>query len=692
MSEERRENRLARESSPYLLQHSHNPVDWYPWGAEALGRARREDKPILLSIGYSACHWCHVMERESFEDPATARQMNESFVCIKVDREERPDIDMIYMNAVQIMTGSGGWPLNVFLTPDLKPFYGGTYFPPGERHGLPSFRAVLDRVARTYRDQRERVGASGDQITGYISQMSRVTPSREMLTDELLLAALDDLRGSFDPRHGGWGQAPKFPHSAGISLLLRIHRRHHFPEALRMAELTLERMARGGMYDQLGGGFHRYSTDARWLVPHFEKMLYDNALLSLAYLEGYQVTGSPLFARVARECLDYVAREMTSGEGGFYSSQDADSEGVEGKFFVWTPEEVRAVAGEEAGRAFCAYYDVAPGGNWEGHSILNVPREADEVARESGLSAGRLEAVLAEARPRLLAHRGNRVHPGLDDKVLTSWNGLMISAFARGHQILDQPRYLEAARSAARFALGTLRTKEGRLLRTYRGGVAKLDACLDDYAFLSTALTDLYESDFDPSWIIAARALVDRMLEEFWDEADGAFFFTPEAQADLIARSKTGYDGALPSGNSMATLTLFRLARLTGEQAYAERATRILRAFRDPMGSMASGFSQMLCALDFYLDSPKEVALVGSSRAADTGSLLRVIRRSFVPSKVVAFCEQDGNAATEAARAVPLLEGKTMTAGKATAYVCENFRCKAPTTDPEVLEKALVSV
>ncbi|HEV8377091.1 MAG TPA: thioredoxin domain-containing protein, partial [Candidatus Polarisedimenticolia bacterium] len=465
MEKSRPENRLARETSPYLLQHSRNPVDWYPWGEEALSRARAEDKPILLSIGYSACHWCHVMERESFEDEATARRMNELFVCIKVDREERPDVDMIYMNAVQIMTGSGGWPLNVFLTPSLKPFYGGTYFPPVERHGMPSFVAVLERVALAYREQRGKVDSSGEQILTYVDQLSKVVPSRDLLTEDLLMAALQDFKVRFDDRFGGWGAPPKVPNAAGIGLLLRIHRRRADPEALRMAELTLEKMALGGMYDQIGGGFHRYATDARWLVPHFEKMLYDNALLIPAYLEGYQVTRRPLFTRVARECLEYVLREMTAPEGGFYSAEDADSEGVEGKYYVWTAEEVRSVVGEEAARAFCAYYDVQPGGNWEGHSILHVSRPTQEVARAIGMSAEKLEALLIESRPKLLEVRARRIHPGRDDKILTSWNGLMISAFARGYQLLLEPRYLEAAQRATRFVLGSLRSQEGTLLR-----------------------------------------------------------------------------------------------------------------------------------------------------------------------------------------------------------------------------------
>jgi len=692
MSGQRPENRLARETSPYLLQHARNPVDWYPWGREALDRARSEDRPILVSIGYSACHWCHVMERESFEDEKTARIMNENFVCIKVDREEHPDVDMIYMNAVQIMTGSGGWPLNVFLTPSLKPFYGGTYFPPAERHGMPPFRAVLERVAKTYREQRGRVEASGDQIAGYIAQMGRVTESTEPLADHLLADALTDLKVRFDDRFGGWGAPPKFPNAAGISLLLRLHRRHRDPEALRMAEVTLEKMARGGIFDQLGGGFHRYSTDARWLVPHFEKMLYDNALLVAAYLEGFQVTGKLLFARVARECLDYVGREMTSPEGGFYSAQDADSEGVEGKYYVWTPEEVKEAAGEEAGRAFCAFYGVQPGGNWERRSILHVPGEPDGAARELGIPAARLETLLDAARSALLARRGARVRPGLDDKTLCAWNALMISAFARGHQVLEESRYLDRARKAADFLLREMRGPDGTLRRTYRGGVARLDGCLDDHAFLAAALIDLYESDFNPAWIREARGLVDRMIARFWDEADGGLFFTSDGREDLITRSKSGYDGALPSGNSVAALTLFRLARLTGEEGYAARAAKILRAYRDPIAQMPAGSGAMLCALDFYMDTVREVAVVGPGDSPGTRSMLRTVRRLFVPNKVVAFRDDAAGSDDERTKEVPLLEGKAAPRGETTAYVCENFHCKAPTTDAGTLKEMLIGV
>jgi uncharacterized protein YyaL (SSP411 family) len=687
MDSSRPANRLARETSPYLLQHAHNPVDWYPWGEEALDRARAEDKPILLSIGYSACHWCHVMERESFEDEATAKKMNELFVCIKVDREERPDVDMIYMNAVQIMTGSGGWPLNIFLTPALKPFYGGTYFPPVERHGMPSFVAVLERVARAYREQRTKVESSGDQILGYVNQLSKVAPSREMITEDLLLAALHDFKGRFDDRFGGWGAPPKFPNAAGIGLLLRIHRRRADPEALRMAELTLEKMALGGMYDQLGGGFHRYATDARWLVPHFEKMLYDNALLVPAYLEGYQATRRPLFTRVARECLEYILREMTASEGGFHSAEDADSEGVEGKYYVWTPEEVHEIAGEEAARAFCAYYDVQPGGNWEGRSILHVRRPTQDVAREIGLPPEKVEALVVEARAKLLAARAQRIRPGLDDKILTSWNGLTISAFARGYQVLLEPRYLEAAQRAARFVLGTLRPREGILLRTFRQGKAQLEGCLDDYIFVATACLDLYESDFNPLWVREARELVDRAVKQFWDPEDGAFFFTSESQKDLVVRSKAGYDGAIPSGNSVAALTLFRLATLTGEEEHADKALRILRAYRANVEQMPAAFSALLWAFDFYLDAPKEVALIGRASSPETQEFLRRLRQAFVPNKVVAFREPQS---PEGNQEVPLLEGKTAQGGKTTAYLCEHFRCKAPTIDVEMFEKMLL--
>ena len=685
MESPRRENRLAKETSPYLLQHKHNPVDWYAWGEEALQRARREDRPILLSIGYSACHWCHVMERESFEDEATARLMNEHFVCIKVDREERPDLDMIYMNAVQIMTGSGGWPLNIFLTPSLKPFYGGTYFPPDERHGMPSFRAVLERVARAYREQRGKVDASGEQILSYVDQMSRVEASREMLTDDLLLAALQDFKIRFDERFGGWGGAPKFPDAAGIGLLFRIHRRLHSPEALRMAERTLEKMALGGIYDQIGGGFHRYATDSRWLVPHFEKMLYDNALLTPAYLEGFQITRNPLFERIARETLDYVARDMTSPEGAFYSAEDADSEGEEGKFYVFTPEEVSSVLGEEAARAFCALYDVRPGGNWEGKSILNQPRP-EEAAQELKIPAERLEAIAAEAKPRLLADRAKRVRPLRDDKILTSWNGLMISAFARGSQVLGEPAYLEAARRAARFVLGTMKTDRGELLRTFRLGRARLSGCLDDYVFTVAALLDLYESDFDPAWIREARALMDLALERFWDKDEGAFFFTPADQPDLVLRSKTGYDGALPAGNSVAALALLRLKGLTGEESYADRAVAILRAYRQPMEQMPAAFHALMWSLDYYLDGGREVAILWRVPGEER-PFLDAVRRSFTPNKVVAAAAESDLGKVE--EVVPLLSGKTAMGGKPTGYVCENFHCKAPATDVEMFAKML---
>ncbi len=686
MESPKRENRLAREISPYLLQHKHNPVDWYAWGEEALERARREDRPILLSIGYSACHWCHVMERESFEDEATARVMNESFVCIKVDREERPDLDMIYMNAVQIMTGSGGWPLNVFLTPQLKPFYGGTYFPPDERHGMPSFRAVLERVARAYREQRDKVDASGEQILSYVDQMSQVSASHEMLTDDLLLAVLQDFKIRFDERFGGWGASPKFPNAAGIGLLFRIYRRLHSPEALRMAERTLEKMALGGIYDQIGGGFHRYATDSRWLVPHFEKMLYDNALLVPAYLEGFQISGNPLFARIARETLDYVLRDMSSPEGGFTSAEDADSEGEEGKFYVFTPEEIESVLGADEARAFCALHDVRPGGNWEGKSILNVPRPAEEVARELGIPAEKLEAIVAEAKPKLLARRAERVRPLRDDKILTSWNGLMISAFARGYQVLGEARYLEAARRAGRFLLGTMRTGEGELLRTFRLGQARLGGCLDDYAFAAAALLDLYESDFDPAWVREARSLMDRALDRFWDKTEGAFFFTPAEQSDLVLRSKTGYDGAVPAGNSVAALALLRLKGLTGEESYTDKAVAILRAYRLPMEQMPAAFNALMAALDFYLDGGREVAIVGRG-AGDERPFLDAIRRSFTPNKVVAAASEADLA--EAEKVIPLLSGKAAIAGKATGYVCEHFHCKAPATDVEMFTKML---
>jgi hypothetical protein len=680
-------NRLASETSPYLLQHAHNPVDWYAWGAEAHERARREDKPILLSIGYAACHWCHVMERESFENDEIASLMNRLFVPIKVDREERPDVDEIYMNAVQLMTGSGGWPLTVFLTPDLKPFFGGTYFPPEDRWGRVGFKTVLTQVGGIYRDERANVERSAEQLTEHLRGMSRLAPSRELLTAELFRGAVRDLGQRFDAREGGFTRAPKFPPSGAIALLLRHHHATGDPDALHMAELTLQKMGAGGLYDQLGGGFHRYATDDTWLVPHFEKMLYDNALLAGVYLEAHQVTGKPAYARVARETLEYVLREMQGPEGGYFSSQDADSEGVEGKFFVWSREEIQTLLGDDA-ELFASAYDVSPQGNWEGTNVLRRVRSAEELAADGTFSATEVEAKLDACRRVLFSTRERRVRPGLDDKVLTSWNGLMIIAMARAYRVLGDARFLESARRAADFLLGTM-VEDGRLLATYRAGQAKLLGYLDDHAFLMGALIELFDSDCDLRWLGAATGLAGALDRLFWDDDGGALFFTGKDHEKLIVRSRSGYDGAMPSGNSMAAIYLLRLAALTGEQAHESRARAVLHAFQAQMGRAPGGFLQMLLAVDDYLAPRREIAVVGSESSPQTRDALRRLWRRYAPRTLIALMDPSWPSREERQRSVPLLEGKTWIGEGPTFYVCQNYTCSAPTESLEEVERAL---
>ena len=675
-------NRLADETSPYLLQHAHNPVAWYPWCAEALEKSKKEDKPILLSIGYSACHWCHVMERESFESEEVAALMNEHFVSIKVDREERPDIDDIYMSAVQIMTGSGGWPLTVFLTPDLKPFYGGTYFPPDDRFGRPGFSSVLNEVARIYGEHRGQVETTAEQLTAHLQTLGQTSASAELLSPNLLRDAVRELAGRFDPRDGGFTPAPKFPPSGAISLLLRFHHTHGDEDALQMAELTLQKMGAGGMYDQLGGGFHRYSTDARWLVPHFEKMLYDNALLVPAYLEAYQVTGKAEYRRVATETLEYVLREMQGPEGGYYSSQDADSEGVEGKFFVWRKKEVEALLGDRS-ETFCNYYDVTEGGNWEETNILNrLLSDSQDIDPSSD--------ELSEGRRILLEAREQRIKPGLDDKVLTSWNGLMIIAMARGFRVLGDQKFLDSAAKTARFARETL-VKDGRLLATYREGRAKLPAYLDDYAFLMGGLLELYQSDFDIAWLDEATRLAEEMVRLFWDENHGGFFFTGSDHESLIMRSKTGYDGAIPAGNAVAASYLLKLATYSGQSDFEARGQETIHAFHAQMSRSPSGFAQMLAALDYYLGAKREVAVVGSASAATTKDALAKIWGLFTPNEAVALLDPSWPHRNEVEQKVPLLTGKTPANGEPRFYLCENYACQAPTENLEDVLAALRS-
>ena len=679
-------NRLINETSPYLLQHAHNPVDWYPWGPEALERARSEDMPILLSIGYSACHWCHVMERESFENEDIAALMNESFVSIKVDREERPDLDSIYMTAVQAMTGQGGWPMTVFLTPDGRPFYGGTYFPPEERGGLPGFPRVVQALARAYRENREEVVQTTQRLIGHIRQVSAGVRSQEPLTADILHQAYGGIAGSFDDRHGGTGLQPKFPQPMVYEFLLRYHLRFESPNALDMVDLTLEKMAHGGIYDQLGGGFHRYSTDTYWLVPHFEKMLYDNALLARLYLHAFQTTRKPLYRRVVEETLDYVAREMTHPSGGFYSAQDADSEGVEGKFFVWRPEEITAILGKETAEVVNRVYGVTRTGNFEGHSILHVAEPPEKAAGELGMAQPEFDALLQASKAALLRARESRVHPARDDKVLTSWNGLMLGAFAEAGAVLDRPDYVSYANQNAKFLLDHLR-KGDRLLRTYREPRAALNGYLEDYAFLVDGLITLHEATFDQDWLREAVALGYGMVDLFWDEGEGLWYDTGRDHEALIVRPRDVSDNATPSGASMATDVLLRLAVITGDSELRRRAAESLRSVRELMSRVPAGAGHWLGALDLYLSSPREIALIGEPAAGETRALAAEVYREYIPNRV--FVGTDD--AETPPSGIPLLAGRGRIDGASTAYVCRNYVCGLPVTTPSDLARQLLS-
>ena len=678
-------NRLIHETSPYLLQHAHNPVDWYPWGEEALTRAKQEQKPILLSIGYSACHWCHVMERESFENEEIAAVMNQLFINIKVDREERPDLDEIYMNAVQIMTRQGGWPMTVFLTPDLKPFYGGTYYPPTDRYGRPGFPKVMDAVAEAFSDQNTQVLEQADQITAHLAQMSNVVdPHHHELTEALMTNAFQNYRSQFDSHHGGFGNAPKFPPSMGLPFLLRYWHHSGNANALEMVERTLEKMARGGMYDQLGGGFHRYSTDAHWLVPHFEKMLYDNAQLVVAYFEAYQATQKPFYRDIATETLDYILREMYDAEnGGFYSTQDADSEGVEGKFFVWEPNDIEDIIGEKNAKIFCEYYDITPQGNFEGENILHIQTPPDIFARKLRMDLGALEALLTDGKQKLFEAREKRIKPGLDDKILTSWNGIMIRGMAMGYQLTGRPEYLAACEKSAEFVLTTLSQDNGLLLRTYRDGKSHLNAYLEDYSYFIAGLIALYEASFEPRWLTEAERLADIMIDQFGDAAGDGFFFTGKAHETLIVQSKSAYDGATPSGASMAIHSLLRLAKHLDKPEFHDKAVETLLLYFHQMEGMPSGSGQLLCELAFLLSTPKEIAIVGEKSDARTDAMLGALHSTYQPNKIVALSESaDG-------QTLPLLAGKTQIDSNTTAYVCENYVCQAPTTDVEAFVELL---
>ncbi|MBN9117888.1 MAG: thioredoxin domain-containing protein [Planctomycetes bacterium] len=683
-------NRLANETSLYLKQHANNPVDWYPWGPEALARAKELDRPIFLSIGYSACHWCHVMEHESFEDPSTAAVMNAHFVCIKVDREERPDLDTIYMNALHLMTREGGgWPLSVFLTPDLTPFYAGTYYPPDDRyaaHGRPSFKRLLAEIHNAWTTRRDRITEVGRNVTEYLRQMGDAEAGDAAVAPDLLSNALSTLRRSYDPKHGGFGGAPKFPHALELRLLLRLGERFNDPVAQEMTAHTLTMMARGGMYDQVGGGFARYSVDEKWLVPHFEKMLYDNALLTSAYAEAFQKTREPFFEKIARETLDYVQREMTAPNSAFFSTQDADSEGEEGKFYVWGTDELLDVLGPQDAEFAAKVWGVTRQGNFEGHNILFRTLSDEDEAKANGLSLADFRTRLKGIKAKLYEVRSKRVWPGRDEKILTAWNGLMIAAFAHAGAVFGDERYLKSAAAAADFVLSNMRTPDGRLYRTAGvGQPPKLNGYLEDYAFLADALVALYEATFDPKWLRSATELAEVMLKHFADPKGPGFFFTADDHEQLIARTKDLHDGSTPSGNAMAVTALLRLAALTGRRDLAEPAERALRGYRETMAEHPAASGQMLVALDFYLGPVQQIAVVGPEQAADTKRALAAVHRAFRPNRVIAF--HDPAIGAPPAELGSLFEGKGAVGGAVAVYVCENFACRAPLVGIEAVEE-----
>jgi uncharacterized protein len=690
-------NRLINETSPYLLQHAQNPVDWYPWGPEALQKARAEDKPIFLSIGYAACHWCHVMEHESFEDAETARLLNEHFVPIKVDREERPDLDSIYMQAVVAMTGHGGWPMSIFLTPEGAPFYGGTYYPNVRRYGMPAFVDVLHGILEAWLNRRAEILDSGSQIVAALAQsdLTRLGPGNELLERRTLDEAVGNIHRAFDWTSGGWGGAPKFPQPMTLEFLIRRYVATRDPSGLtlRMITRTLDKMARGGMYDQLGGGFHRYATDAIWLVPHFERMLYDNAQLARVYLHAWQVTHNEFYRRIAEQILDYVAREMTDPHGGFYSSQDADSEGVEGKFFVWTPEEIRNVLGADA-QLLIDRYGVKTRGNFEGRNILHVARDFDVLAAMHQVSEAEIEQRVGAARKKLFAAREQRVHPARDEKVLAAWNGLALAAFAEAARAFqrDDPKgldYRALAERNADFLLTELRdhperspaeSKGGRLRRSWKEGEARVGGFLEDYANLIEGLLALYQTTFNERWFVAARELANTMLDHFTNPS-GGFFDTSDEAEQLVTRPQDLQDNATPSGNAMAATVLLKLGAYTGEGRYTEQAERGLRLVQKALAAAPTGFAQWLSALDFALGQPREIAIVGEGE--EERRLVEEVFREYRPNQVVAL------AGPGEPSAIPLLEGRVLLDGHAAAYVCRNFVCQLPVSQPEALAAQL---
>ena len=680
-------NKLVNEQSPYLLQHAYNPVDWYPWSEEAFEKARIENKPIFLSIGYSTCHWCHVMEKESFEDEEVAKLMNEAFVSIKVDREERPDIDGIYMTVCQILTGSGGWPLTIVMTPEKKPFFAGTYFPRLGRYGSAGMMELIPQLSELWNSKNDDILKSAEEISHALINSSKFSGD-EILSSEILDQAFNELSRRFDPENGGFGKSPKFPTPHNLTFLLRYWKKNNNEDALAIVEKTLTEMRLGGIYDHVGFGFHRYSTDPKWLVPHFEKMLYDQALLAIAYIEAYQATKKELFENTVKEILEYVNRDMRSKKGGFYSAEDADSEGEEGKFYLWTVDELRDILKEDAD-LFFEIFNCDPAGNWidpmhggkVGTNILHLQTTMDEYSSKSNVSTGILEIKIALAQKQLLEAREKKIHPHKDDKILTDWNGLMISAFAKAAQVFDEKKYIEIAESTAKFILNHMTLQNGRLLHRYRNGNADIAGNLDDHAFLIAALLDLYETTFSVDHLIDALKLNDDLIKYFWDENDGAFFFTATDSEKLLVRQKEIYDGAIPSGNSIALLNLVRLYRFTGRTEFEVKASQMIKTFSQLIKTSPSAYTQFLSALDFYIGPSKEILLVGNDDEK-VKRFLRILREIFIPNKVIIYkddrMEDKLSKAAEFTKSYQSLNG-------AEAYICENFSCKLPVTSEKDL-------
>ncbi len=679
-------NKLIHETSPYLLQHAHNPVHWYPWGDEAFEVARKEHKPILLSIGYSACHWCHVMAHESFENEEIAALMNLHFVSIKVDREERPDLDEIYMNAVQMLTGRGGWPMTMFLTLEGKPFFGGTYFPPEDRHGGQGFPKVLKAVAQAFHERPEQVAKSVEQIIDGLSRLTHFTPSQRSFSFDTVLKSAESLSESYDHDHGGLGRAPKFPNVGVLELFLRHHRHSGERRFLEMVVHTLTQMAQGGIYDHLGGGFHRYSVDEKWLVPHFEKMLYDNAQLLGIYADAFRITQDPLFKGVVEEIADYLLREMFHPEGGFYSTQDADSEGEEGKFFVWERGEVMGVLGGEEGEIFCRIYDVGEVGNFEGKNILHPTLTLEQAAKFFKKDPAEIHKILGQSRAKLLEVREKRIRPFRDEKILTSWNGLMLSGIAEACKVTDNVHLREAAQRTVEFFYKKM-FQGGFLLHTYKDGQAKLRGYLDDYAFFAAGLLDLYEVLFEENLLQRAEQLAEVMIREFWDHDNGALFYTGRSHEPLISRTKPAFDASVPSGNSVATQLLLRLYHFTGKDDYLKKAEKVLRLYYDRMENQPFGLTAMLCALDFYIEGAKEVVFVGQRKDEAMRDLLGKFQSFYHPNRTLQVVEPGESLG----KISPLLEGKSQIAGKPTVYVCQNSTCSAPVTEWEDLKRLMES-